>query len=156
MCLNGLCYVSCFTLFDCNNCASHDMLFDMFRLTAGAMTQRQRVKETGQNTNTMRYNMKKIINGKKYDTETAEFIESYWNSLPDNDFNMIYECLYRKKTGEFFLRGEGGPFTKYSRSCGNGYCGSESLYPLSLEEAKAWIEKYADNQYEAIFGSVEE
>lgn len=46
--------------------------------------------------------MKKIINGKMYNTETAEFIDSYESGYP-KDFAYVYEALYRKKTGEFFL-----------------------------------------------------
>ena len=41
--------------------------------------------------------MKKIINGKKYDTETAEEL-AYWENMPNAlDFNQYSETLYRKK-----------------------------------------------------------
>jgi len=58
--------------------------------------------------------MKKIINGKRYDTETAQLIgsASYSNRT---DFRFWSEELYRKKTGEFFLYGEGGPASKVDR-----------------------------------------
>ena len=52
--------------------------------------------------------MKQIINGKKYDTETAERLACEDAGLPVNDFAYWCEELYRKKTGEFFLHGEGG------------------------------------------------
>ncbi len=48
--------------------------------------------------------MKKIINGKRYDTETAKLIGSDGYSNP-SDFNYWSEDLYQKKTGEFFLYG---------------------------------------------------
>ena len=46
--------------------------------------------------------MKKIINRKKYDTETATQIADYWNGLSKSDFNIVYEILYRKRNNEFF------------------------------------------------------
>ena len=64
--------------------------------------------------------MKKIIGGngkpwRRYDTETAKAVGSRDNGLSYRDFNHVEETLYRKKTGEFFLHGEGGPMTKYAK-----------------------------------------
>src|SRR5690606_40408270 len=78
--------------------------------------------------------MKKIINGKRYDTETAQFIgsASYSNRT---DFRFWSEELYRKKTGEFFLYGEGGPASKYGRKIEqNTWSGGEQIIPLTLKE----------------------
>lgn len=52
--------------------------------------------------------MKKIINGKKYDTDTAKEVGYSNNGLLSTDIDYIEETLYQKKTGEFFLYGEGG------------------------------------------------
>ena len=49
--------------------------------------------------------MIKIINGKKYNTDTAKMVGDYDNNQPTNDFYYFAEELYRKKTGEFFLYG---------------------------------------------------
>lgn len=69
-------------------------------------------------------NMKKIINGKKYDTETANAVGAYANSGRWCDFTHYEETLYQKRTGEYFLHGEGGPMTKYavaeSQNCWTG------------------------------------
>lgn len=101
--------------------------------------------------------MKKIIGGKKYDTNTAECVGSWDNGLNSGDFNNCSEDLYRKKTGEFFLHGEGGANSKYSKSNGNSSWGSSDIIPLSIEEAKQWFEDYGDaDEYEAIFGEVTE
>lgn len=102
--------------------------------------------------------MKKIINGKKYDTDTAERI-GYWENIPDvRDFSQYSEDLYRKKTGEFFLHGEGGPMTKYARSRGqNEWSGGEEIIPLSYESARKWAEEKLDaDDYEKVFGEVAE
>ena len=53
--------------------------------------------------------MKEVrIDGKRYNINTAEFIASWDNDLPYMDFGYLKETLYRKRTGEFFLYGEGG------------------------------------------------
>lgn len=101
--------------------------------------------------------MKAIINGKKYDTETAEFMASDSANCPCNDFAYWEESLYKKKTGEFFLMGKGGGLSKYAKSCGqNSWTGSKAITPLTLEEAKEWVENHANSEFEDIFGMVEE
>lgn len=101
--------------------------------------------------------MKKIINGKRYDTETAKEVacDSY---LYPRDFHYWSETLYRKNTGEYFLHGEGGPMSRYAESTGqNQWSGGEKIIPLSIEAAQAWAEEHLDaNEYEEIFGTVEE
>ena len=102
--------------------------------------------------------MKKIINGKKYDTETAEAVASWSNAGSWRDFRHMEEVLYRKKTGEYFLHGEGGPMTKYCQSDGTGCCtGGDLITPMTEEEAREWAEKRLDaDDYESVFGEVEE
>ena len=103
--------------------------------------------------------MKKIINGKKYDTETATEI-GYGGSaggISTTDFRYYDETLYRKKNGEFFLAGEGHAMTKYATHNGNTSGWGEAIIPLTDEEAKAWVEQECDAEtYEEIFGDVEE
>lgn len=102
--------------------------------------------------------MKKIINGRKYDTETAQRIGYRSNGGGWRDFSHVEESLYRKRTGEFFIHGEGGPMTGYARSTGqNSWSGGEDIIPLTEQEAREWVERYLDaDQYEEIFGEVEE
>ena len=101
--------------------------------------------------------MKKIINRKMYDTETAKCVGSFsYGSC--RDFDHYAEELYRKKTGEYFLYGEGGAASKYARGVDqNSTSGGWEITPLSEERAMDWAEKYLDaDEYEAIFGKVEE
>ena len=62
--------------------------------------------------------MKKVINGKMYNTDTAKRMADWSYGYPGN-FEYYEEELYKKKTGEFFLYGEGGPRSKYSDSNGS-------------------------------------
>lgn len=101
--------------------------------------------------------MKKIINGKRYDTETAKEVghDSYSNP---SDFDYWDETLYRKTTGEFFLYGEGGAKTRYAKTVGqNWWSGGSMIIPLTIEKAKEWAEAHLDgDEYEEIFGEVDE
>ena len=101
--------------------------------------------------------MKKIIKGKKYDTDTAELVGEYQYSYP-RDFNYCREELYRKRTGEFFLYGTGGPLSKYREATGqNEWSGSEVIAPLDLVDAKDWVEENCNaDKYEELFGTVED
>lgn len=84
--------------------------------------------------------MKKIIKGKVYDTDTAVRIGGF----NDNPINTIDEDLYRKKTGEFFLK---------HWDAWNG----SSIHPISYSEAQEWAEKHLDvDDYIQVFGEPEE
>lgn len=100
--------------------------------------------------------MKRIICGKKYDTDTAEKIARWDNGLSVSDFDFCEESLHIKRTGEFFLHGEGGPNSKYAKAVDNCFTGGEKIIPLSENEAKKWVENHANEKYEQIFGEVEE
>ena len=102
--------------------------------------------------------MKKIINGKVYDTETAKELGSWSNMADYGNFSQFSEALYRKKTGEFFLYGEGGPMTKYAVAEGsNSWRGGSRIMPMSFQEAREWAEEHlSGEEYEAIFGEVVE
>lgn len=102
--------------------------------------------------------MKKIINGKVYSTETAKKVASWYSSYARNDFHYYEEELYQKKTGEFFLYGEGNAASPYSKSCGqNERCGGEKIVPLTFAEAQEWAERKLDaDEYCEIFGEPNE
>lgn len=102
--------------------------------------------------------MKKVINGKIYDTETAREVGSWSNGLTWRDFGWCGETLYRKRTGEYFLHGEGGPASRYSVATGtNSWSGGERIMPMTYAEASRWAEEHLDgDEYEQIFGAVVE
>ncbi len=94
--------------------------------------------------------MRKIINGKKYDTETAKAMGKIHLTidLSTDWFISWNERLYRKKSGEYFLYGY--------RNTG---CRSkeERITPLTEAKAKEWAEKCMEvDEYESVFGEVEE
>lgn len=102
--------------------------------------------------------MKKIINRKVYDTETATKIGE-WDNGQHGDFGFCEETLYRKKSGEFFVHGNGGAASKYASvcACGQGWAGGEAIVPLSYGAAQDWAEEHLSaEEYEAVFGEVVE
>ena len=101
--------------------------------------------------------MKKIINNKMYNTETATEVASYDNGCYLGDFRHFREELYRKRTGEFFLYGSGGAMSKYSKPCGSGRSGGDQIIPMSESKAKRWVMEHCDaDTYIKLFGEVEE
>ena len=102
--------------------------------------------------------MKKVINGKLYDTSTAELVGEWNNGRLDNRLYVCAECLYRKRTGEFFLFGSGGPGSKYAKPIGNNdWSGDDIIIPLSSGAAAKWAEEHlSGEEYEKIFGEIVE
>lgn len=81
-------------------------------------------------------NMKKIIGGKLYNTETATCYGSYEYSYR-RDYKHFLEKLYQKTTGEFYLYATGGPLSKYRVEVATRlWRGSEAIIPLTKEEAR--------------------
>lgn len=101
--------------------------------------------------------MKKVINGKVYDTTTAQAVGAWDNGIY-GDLTSVSVTLYRKRTGEFFLHGEGGARTQYAVQTGdNSWAPGAKIIPLSWEAAREWAEKnMTAEEYEAAFGPVVE
>ena len=101
--------------------------------------------------------MKKVINGRLYNTDTATCLGGYSFSST-RDFRYIEEYLYRTKRGSYFLHGEGGPLTKYREQVGQNEWGyGEDILPLTEEEAREWAEVHMDgDEYIDAFGAPEE
>ena len=91
--------------------------------------------------------MKKIINGKRYDTETATKVadDSYSNY---GDFGYWSEEIYRTQKGNWFLRGEGGDETR----------DGSVIIPFTKKEALAWLEAHTSDSeaYKEYFADVVE
>lgn len=104
--------------------------------------------------------MRKIIDGKAYDTETARevciWIRGY--TCPGRViYDTFEETLYQMCTGEFFIYCEGGPLFCYTD--GRVRLPHDlGITPLTEAEAREWVEGVAmeAERYKAIFGDAEE
>lgn len=98
--------------------------------------------------------MKKVINGKLYDTTTAKRLAFATANCSCSDFGYWEEELYRKKTGEYFLYGSGGAMTKYAKVVEtNNWCSGEEVIPMTYQMARKWAEENLEsNEYIRLFG----
>lgn len=79
--------------------------------------------------------MKQVIEGKRYDTATAQEIGSGGGKAYPGDFHYYRESLYLTKKGPFFLAGEGGPLSRYGRPAyGGGMAAEECTVQGRLAE----------------------
>lgn len=100
--------------------------------------------------------MRKVINGKLYNVDTAESIGYRTHGAP-SDTRYVEECLYRTKKGAFFIWGTGGPFSAYGQPVQDMWASGEDIVALTEDEARAWLEQYEDaNAYVRAFGEPEE
>ena len=107
--------------------------------------------------NNPEYSMKRIINGKIYNTDTATFIGNRQHAN-QGDFHYEDTDLYRTPKGAFFVQGTGGAYSRWSRPCGsNGTSGGHGIQAMTAIEALAWCEDSGiDADTIAQFFSVEE
>lgn len=90
----------------------------------------------------------KIIDGKRYNTETATLVAEWANTYDYGDFKHCEEDLYLTPKGAWFTLGSGGPLSKYARSTGqNSWSGSRDVItPMSPDEARAWLEDHGETE----------
>jgi len=90
--------------------------------------------------------MKKIINGRIYDTSKAILIGKENNGLSHSDFNWWEAGLYKTPvSGKFFLAGSGGAMTRFSRTISqNEWCGGSKVIPMDQPTALQWAERYLE------------
>jgi hypothetical protein len=86
------------------------------------------------------FTMKKIIEGKRYDTTTAEPVASWDNGLSRSDFHNCEETLYLTKNGAWFIYGRGGAMSAWRKPVGNMWSGGGDIKVVSHRDAQAWLE----------------
>ena len=100
--------------------------------------------------------MKRIIDGKRYDTSTAEEVATATHGYR-REFSYYEETLYCKRTGEYFLYGYGHGESKYAKQVLGNWGPGEDIIPMTYEQAREWAEASLDaDGYEAEFGEVPE
>jgi hypothetical protein len=101
--------------------------------------------------------MRKIINGRTYNTATSKRIGAWDNGHFTNAFEYCSEDLYKNTKGAYFLHGVGGAMSKYCCRQGDSTSGGSDIVPLTSEEAQAWAEeRLSPDEYTAEFGTPDE
>ena len=85
--------------------------------------------------------MKRILDGKTYNTATAERVAEFDNGLPRSDFGCCEETLYKTKRGAWFLHGRGHGQTRWAGRYGDMRGWGEDIEPLTEAEALTWSEE---------------
>lgn len=78
--------------------------------------------------------MKRVIKGKRYDTDKATLIGEHVAGEPGQE-GYTRESLYKKRGGEYFVRVQ-GPYTL------------DAIVPLTHKEAEVWVK---DNKGMALY-----
>lgn len=94
--------------------------------------------------------MKKIINGSRYDTDTAKCLGRDRSSSSASDFSYWEQELYRTKAEKYFVHKVSFGYPKSDGSFGWG----EEIVPVSEAAARQWAEHHLsadEDEIEAIF-----
>lgn len=86
--------------------------------------------------------MKKIVNGKLYDVDTAERIHEWDNGYQCNDAHYVSKDLYRTQKGNWFIVVFGGPLSEFGNKCGNNYHSDQYIQALDASDVVEWLEKH--------------
>ena len=101
--------------------------------------------------------MKQIIDGKKYNTDTATRICDTSNDCSRSDFNFENSDLFVTPRGSYFIAGSGGARSRFSQRVSDGYCGGDGIIPISREDALAECERHGStDDIEKFFGDMVE
>ncbi len=88
--------------------------------------------------------MIQVINGKRYNTETAQLVYKHWNGYNRSDFKYRSKCLYRTKNGAWFLHHDGGALSDMAISVSGGRGGSEAIEAIDADDAYGFLEAHSD------------
>jgi hypothetical protein len=103
--------------------------------------------------------MRKVIDGKVYNTETATVVcDISPSGFYSGDFRYENTYLYKSPKGTFFISGTGGPLSRWAVPEGNnGHRGGSGLYVIDDDEARGFCERHGSaSEFEAAFGEPEE
>ena len=78
--------------------------------------------------------MIKVIDGKRYSTETAALVYEYWNLLGPTDFRFRTKDLYRTDKGVWFIHHQGGPMTDMAVNVGSGSRGGSECIEVGIPD----------------------
>ena len=93
--------------------------------------------------------MRKVINGNRYDTETAKLLGSGYGSNFLSPFHWE-EQLYRTNSGKFFLYGPRNPNSSHGV-----WAGDSNIIPITTKHALDWCKRHLSaDECEMIFGRI--
>ena len=86
--------------------------------------------------------MKQIMDEKEYDPEVSQQLAQWSLAEHAGGFRHEVETLYMTEKGNYFIRYEGGIFSRTNKcSSPFGWYGGTNIQPVSPQEALAWCEE---------------
>ena len=87
--------------------------------------------------------MKRVLNGKIYDTDKSVELCEIWRGEGSRDFRHMDCKLYvTPRSHSFFLAGYGGPMTVFAKTVSdNTTTGSEGIIPITEDAARTFCEQ---------------
>ena len=90
--------------------------------------------------------MIKVIDGKRYNSETAECVFQYTNGQYSNDFRYRSKCLFLTPKKAWFILHYGGPMSDMATSAGGGSIGwGQDIEPVSDSDAFGFLQAHSDD-----------
>lgn len=87
--------------------------------------------------------MKRVIDGKRYDTETANKLFEYQGGDGRGDLDWHCTALYRTKRGVFFIAGQGNARSLWAQRYDSGASGPGfGIRVLSDDSARSLLERF--------------
>jgi hypothetical protein len=86
------------------------------------------------------FTMKRVIDGKLYDTLTAKHICDLPCELGPSDFRWHETSLYKSPEGAYFLAGHGGPMSMWSKCENDGWRDGAGICLLTEHDAREYAE----------------
>lgn len=87
--------------------------------------------------------MIRVIDGKRYNTETAVEVADISGNHFTSDFKWDDTRLYRTKNGTWFIAGRGNAMSRWaSPAQGGGWCPGKGLVPIGDDEAREVLERH--------------
>ena len=87
--------------------------------------------------------MLKIIDGRRYNTETATEICTQLSDGSSSDFRWEQTTLYRTKKGQHILSGEGGAMSQWGHTLADGSrCFGEGIRLIDEDTARRFAERH--------------
>jgi hypothetical protein len=101
--------------------------------------------------------VRRIIGGKTYNTETATKLASFRDNSDYDGWRDAFEDLYQTRNGAYFLLGKGGLHSPWSVHTNDGPRQGWALVPMHEREARQWCEvRGLHNAYVRLFGEPDE
>jgi hypothetical protein len=99
--------------------------------------------------------MKAVVDGVRYDTETAVMVARVSENL-GTPYSYSGTLYVTPRSRRWFICGEGGPYSMFGQKVGNAWVGSPGLFPVSKADARDMLEHGDDECHRALDAYAEE